>query len=46
MNTTTWEIYAAKTWEEAEKMAAAGWELVSVTSGGDWTKYFFKREKK
>lgn len=45
---TKWEIDGALSWEEAEKMAAEGWELVNVLvhhdpEGGLNREYWFKR---
>lgn len=38
----------ASHFDEAQKLGAIGWELVSVTQGADFIKYYLKRplEKK
>jgi hypothetical protein len=41
-----WEIDCVESWTEAKALAKDGWEMVSVAHGGDWTKYYFKREVK
>lgn len=45
---TKWEIYCAYDWEEAQKLALEGWELVAVNqnNGDEWIRLYFKRELK
>lgn len=41
----TWEIKFTDDWDEAEKLAAEGWELVAVSVEYGIERYFFKRIK-